>query len=286
MRAFLNHLRLSFKEDILLTTPSGAVKPKGDPESGVDAPSTNEKVLAVVNDPKFGMLTLFQYHWNHPERAKEYSITYCTHVFSLLTALPLLVFTSQWMMWFALVLYQMKSYTHGNCPMTGSTEGKMIMFGVSAVYFVRSFFLWDNLITRMHQKRSMPATSITVILDTFHEFGFNVLVYGANLMLVFIQPSVPEMIMNSLAMEFLMQLDNEFKSMYFDYLPEIATDIYDNIFEEYEKHQRLIEEATMTSKTFKWIRYATFVPFKILLLTLMVFPLMCFIFMFYSPICK
>ena len=287
MRYFLNHLRKSFKEDILMTSPNRQVDPEGvkDLEEQCKV-SKEDKVSAVVNDPKFGMLTLFHYHWMHPERAKEYSITYCTHVFSLLSALPLLVFTSQWMMWFALVLYQMKSYTQGNCPMTGSTEGKMIMFGVSAVYFVRSFFLWDNLITRMHMKRSMPAISLTVILDTFHEFGFNVLVYGANLMLVFIQPSVPEMIMNSLAMEFLMQLDNEFKSMYFDYLPDIAEDIYDNLFQPYEKHQALVEEACNGSRIFKWIRCLTVVPFKLLMMTLMLFPVMCFVFMFYSPICK
>lgn len=287
MRYFLDHLRQSFREDILLTSPSRVVHVEGvSTVDDVEKVSDASKVLAVVNDPKFGMLTLFRYHWQHPERAKEYSITYCTHVFSLLTALPLLVFCSQWLMWFALVLYQMKSYDHGNCPMSGSVEGKMIMFGVSAVYFVRSFFLWDDLITRMHMKRSMPATSLTVILDTFHEFGFNVLVYGANLMLVFIQPSVPEMIMNSLAMEFLMQLDNDFKKMYFDYLPSIGYDIYDNVFENYNTHQVLIEERCKQSWTFRWIRYITFVPFKLLLGTLMMFPVMCFIFMFYSPICK
>ena len=39
-----------------------------------------------------------------------------------------------------------------------------------------------------------------------------------------------EMILNALAMEFLMDLDNEFEAMYLSYLPEVGEDIYDNVF--------------------------------------------------------
>ena len=38
------------------------------------------------------------------------------------------------------------------------------------------------------------------------------------------------MILNALAMEFLMDLDNEFEAMYLSYLPEVGEDIYDNVF--------------------------------------------------------
>lgn len=281
MRDFFKHLKTSLNDDMFSTR---VVKPESDIENDIQIDLS--KVDAVINDPKFGMLTLFYYHLNHPEQSEEYTIAYCTHVFSLLAALPLLVFISQWIMWFALVIDQLNKYHSGRCPMSGSIEGKMIMFGVSALYFVRSFFLWDNLITRMRLKYSIPAASVTVIIDTFHEFGFDVLVYSANLMLVFIQPSVPEMIMNSLAMEFLMHLDNEFKRMYFEFLPNVAQDIYNRYFKSHETHKEYIENAYNASYIFKLVRYITYIPFKLLMFTLMVFPILCFAFMIYSPICK
>ena len=129
---------------ILLTTPSGAVKPKGI----LKAVSTfnRRKVLAVVNDPKFGMLDIVSISLE-PSGARKRVFHNVLHMYfhcwrhCLCWYLPL-----QWMMWFALVLYQMKSYTQGNCPMTGSTEGKMIMFGVSeCTLCVPSFYgtIWS-----------------------------------------------------------------------------------------------------------------------------------------------
>ena len=83
------------------------------------------------------------------------------------------------------------------------------MFAVSMLYFVRSFFLWDNLTDRTRLNRMVPAVDIWIMLDTFQEFGFNLIVYLANIWIVFRNESTIEMIFNSLAMEFLMQLDKK-----------------------------------------------------------------------------
>ena len=44
-------------------------------------------------------------------------------------------------------------------------------------YFVKSFFLWDDLVSRTHCKKVMPTNDISVLIDTLQEFGFNLLVY-------------------------------------------------------------------------------------------------------------
>ena len=85
----------------------------------------------------------------------------------------------------------------------------------------------------------MPSIDVWVMIDTFQEFGFNLLVYLANLWIVYSNESLTEMILNSLAMEFLMNLDNEFEEMYFKFLPEVAEDIYDNFFDTIEDNKKL-----------------------------------------------
>ena len=50
------------------------------------------------------------------------------------------------------------------------------------------------------------------------------------------------MILNSLAMEFLMNLDNEFEEMYFKFLPEAAVDIYDNVFVNFKANQEKLKK--------------------------------------------
>ena len=107
---------------------------------------------------------------------------------------------------------------------------KLIMFGACSLYFVKSFFLWDNLTDRTRLNKMIPATDTWTMLDTFQEeFGFNLFVYGANIWIVFNGDGVENMVLDCLAMEFLMNLDNEFEQMYFEYLPEAAIDIYDNV---------------------------------------------------------
>ena len=81
------------------------------------------------------------------------------------------------------------------------------------------------------------------MLDTIQEFGFfNLLIYGANLFIVYVEDDLQNIILNSLAMEFIMNLDNEFEDFYFDYLPETAVDIYDNLFVSYDTNLKKIEK--------------------------------------------
>ena len=86
------------------------------------------------------------------------------------------------------------------------------------------------------------ANSFTSIIDTFQEFAFNLFVYGANIWVVFVETDIRDMILNLLAMEFLMVLDNEFEELYFRYVPGAAEDIYDNVFVTYKIRKLLKNE--------------------------------------------
>lgn len=251
--------------------------------------SDEEKTNIVINDPKFGMFSLFEYHLTRGyknEVLKKKNAVYCAHIFSLLAGLPVLIFIAQWTMYMSLIYNQARTFDGNVCPNTAPIEHKLMMFAVSTIYFVRSFFLWDNLTQRTRLNKVLPVNDIWVILDTFQEFGFNLMVYGANLWLIFTEDNLYDMVLNSVAMEFLMNLDNEFETMYFTYLPESAVDIYDNVFVTYEKNLQIFTETSEKSRWFRCIQIISFVPFKLLIFSLMTFPLFCFFMIFYGPLCK
>lgn len=94
------------------------------------------------------------------------------------------------------------------------------------------------------------------------------------------------MILNSLAMEFLMILDNEFEELYFQYMPGSAEDIYDNIFVSYTENKLLLEDRRRDDKCFRYFSYVMFIPYKLLVLSIFLFPVFCFFMIFAGPLCK
>jgi hypothetical protein len=251
--------------------------------------SDEEKTEQVLSDPKFGMFSLFAYHWSHGHKnsaLKERNTLYCTHIFSLLFALPVLVFITQWLMYIAVVSHQVRTYDGGFCPNRAEGEEKLMMATVSLFYFVKSFFLWDNIIDRTRRQKMIPSTSLIVMADTFQEFGFNIMVYMTNLWVIFADQDFLNMFFNTLAMEFLMEMDNEFERNYFAYLPGVAVDIYDNMFVTYRENKILVAQKTHDSTCFRRCRKCSWLPFKILLLLFMALPVLCFVFIFYGSICK
>ena len=251
--------------------------------------SDEEKRQIVIADPKFGMFSLFKYHMTRGyknEVLKKKNAVYCSHIFSTLGLLPIIVFIAQWSMYIALIANQIDIYDkHSLCPNEASWKEKLIMFGACGLYFVKSFFLWDNLTDRTRLNKMIPATDTWTMLDTFQEFGFNLFVYGANIWIVFVGQGVDNMVLDCLAMEFLMNLDNEFEQLYFEYLPEAAVDIYDNSFITYKENYDMLEKKNKFC-SFYCLHCLTFVPFKALLTSLMLFPFFCFAMMIYTPLCK
>ncbi len=256
---------------------------------GCDDISDDDKKKIVIADPKFGMFSLFKYHMTRGyknEVLKRKNAVYCSHIFSTLGFLPIIVFMSQWSMYIALIANQIDNYDKESlCPNEAPWKEKLIMFGACGLYFVKSFFLWDNLTDRTRLNKMIPACDTWTMLDTFQEFGFNLFVYGANIWIIFVGQGVDDMVLDCLAMEFLMNLDNEFEELYFEYLPEAAVDIYDNCFITYKENYDMLEKKNKYC-SFCCLHCLTFIPFKLLLTALMLFPAFCFAMMIYTPLCK
>ena len=194
-----------------------------------------KKKTEVINDPRFGMFSLYKYHITRGYNlSKDDNITktgvYCSNIFTKFCFLPILTFLVQWFIYISIMVYEVKNYDKGFCPNDSPIETKVVMCSIGIIYFIRSFFLWDDLVSRTHCKKVMPTNDISVLIDTLQEFGFNLLVYLLNIFIVFAADHPSDMIMDALAMEFIMDLDNQFKELYFKNIPNAAVDIYDNIF--------------------------------------------------------
>ena len=249
----------------------------------------DEKKEIVKGTPSFGMFSLFKYHLKYGYLNKELKKTnkiYCSHIFSLVMALPILVFMAQWLLYIALVAHEVNNFDGDICSNTSGIENKLMISGICMIYFVRSFFLWDNITNSISLKKMNKVSSFTSIIDTFQEFSFTLVVYGANIWVVFVENDIQNMILNSLAMEFLMMLDNEFEELYFQYMPGSAEDIYDNIFVSYEENKILLGDRQKEDKCFRCFSYSVFIPYKLLVLAIFLFPLFCFFMIFAGPMCK
>ena len=251
--------------------------------------SNEEKRDIVLADPKFGMFSLYKYHITRGyknEILKKKNAVYCSHIFSNLGFLPIVIFLSQWAIYIALIADQIYKYEYDTvCPQQSNWMEKLVMFGAAGIYFTKSFFLWDNLTDRTRLNKMIPAADTWTMLDTFQEFGFSLFTYGANIWIIFAGQNVSEMVLDCVAMEFLMQLDNEFEELYFRYLPEAAVDIYDNVFITYTENYKLLEKKDKKC-SFYCMHCLTFIPFKGLLIALFLFPLFCLFMMVYGPLCK
>lgn len=251
--------------------------------------NSEDKKAIVLADPKFGMFSLFKYHIRRGylnQELKKSNKIYCSHIFSLAFALPILIFISQWILYISLIAHEARTFDGQYCPNTSSIENKMMMGGIGIVYFVRSFFIWDNLTTRIGLQKMNRVDSLCAILDTFQEFLFTLMVYGANIWIILVEDDLQNMILNSLAMEFLMQLDNEFEEIYFDNMPGSAEDIYDNTFVTYEENRELVEKRQKKSRCFRYTSYTLFVPYKLLVLAIFLFPAFCFFTAILGPVCR
>lgn len=292
---FQAHFRESFTEDTMLgpnTTrkviPDCATPVSVKPEEE-DTMTAEEKIQEVLSDPKFGMFSLFAYQVERGYKnnaLKKQNAVFCSHICSLMLALPILVFLTQWLMYIAIVINQIRTYDRGTCPNEANVEEKMMMAAIGVFYFVKSFFLWDSIVDRTRRKKKIASTSCIVVIDTFQEFGFNLLVYGTNLWIIFAERDFLNMFFNTLAMEFLMDMDNEFERLYMSFLPGVAVDIYDNMFVTYRDNVVLVNEKLQTSRCFRCCRVCTFVPYKLLMFLFLILPLLCFIFIIYGTICK
>ena len=90
---------------------------------------------------------------------------------------------------------------------------------------------------------------------------------------------------NSLALEFLMNLDNNYESLYFKYRLKDAVEIYDNCFVSLPESRKRVNEKMARSQCFRVLRYLTFIPFKLLGWGFIVLPIYCLAVALFSVMC-
>jgi hypothetical protein len=261
-------------------------KIRAEPTQKIEKPaplSNDDKKEIVLSDPKFGLFSLFLWHATRKKKSNRF---YCSDAFSLSLALPLLLFATQWILYIALVSHEVKVFDGDFCPNKGTFENKMMFLGIGLIYFIRSFFIWDSLSVQSTIQKMNRMDNLTAILDTFQEFLFNLLVYAANLWLVFAEDDIQNMIMNSLAMEFLMQADNQFEEMYFANLPEAAVEIYDTMYVSRKENRRLVSKKRDSSYFYNSASCIIVLLYKLLVCVIFLFPLFCLLATIGGTICK
>ena len=175
-----------------------------------------------LKDPTVGMLVIF--------RASVAS----SKIFLPLKLLPLLVTTVQITVSLMIFLYYFQLYDVGWCPDSAAPAyPRLMMSMVALLTFIRLYMnandLYESLLSSdfVGDLRWRPsALAAYSLIDSFFLRGcFEPLVYLLNLWLVFQIDSPLDMLLNSLALEFLIKLDDDFKDRFVRSHPSILKNI-------------------------------------------------------------
>ncbi len=124
------------------------------------------------------------------------------------------------------------------------------------------------------------------ILDTFQEHVFTLFVYIANLYIVFVTENLLDALFNSLALDFLMNLDNQYEELFFRYSLDEAVLLYDTVFVTRDQSKRNVAEREAQDCLFKTFRLFTFLPYKILSCGFILLPIYAALMIAVGIICK
>ena len=169
----------------------------------------------------------------------------------IIKMLPLLLLFAQFAIPITLFLSQFDSYEGGYCPNVGTIYEKILMFSIAIMYTARSALVftakyesWDSL-QFLRSSTCMPVQAKQILsvgenklpmsilnqwgqVDDFMNVQYEGSLYLLNLWLVFISHSAMDMVINSLAMEMVMKLDDEFKKNYFKAQGQATMYVYEN----------------------------------------------------------
>lgn len=240
--------------------------------------TSEEKRECILESSRFGMWGMMYYMLNK-DGGKE-----CSHVFGRQFLLPMFIFVAQWLMFISIVLFNIK--TEIVCR-SSTLEQKLLMTSIAMIYFVHSFFVYDDVRDRNKFPKVPCSSSVIVALDTFQEHSFTLFVHIANLWIVFVSSDdLLDVLFNSLALEFLMNLDNEYERLYFKYSLSEAEYIYDNIFVSKEQSHKNTEKRCKESIAFRAFKLFTYLPYKILSLGFILLPIYCATMLVFGIMCK
>lgn len=168
---------------------------------------------------------------------------FMTHPPGIVKILPLIVLLIQVVVPLSLFVEEYKNYDGGLCPGTADVSMRLLMGGVASLYFVRSTMTYMTKLLQFcagcvnleYYKETLSpdlrkeiddCRASGVIHSVLNDYGqvddFMEIVYEGmitllNLWLVFVADEALDIVLNSIAMEFLAKIDNEFKDQYFKF---------------------------------------------------------------------
>lgn len=176
-----------------------------------------EWVEYIRNDADIGIITLAKYH--HSENF------YLMYYFK---GMLIVMIIAQWLIPIILTFKATKSYMNlgwGMCPNNAPAPTRVQTFAIGLVYTSKISFLVAKKLKDMHcspllnETRSGGKIQIFVAMDRFMYLFYEVLVYLVNMWIVFLTLDPLDIVFNSLAIEFVVILDDEIKNMYIALFP-------------------------------------------------------------------
>lgn len=119
---------------------------------------------------------------------------------------------------------------------------KMLFIGVCLIYYVESIRLIDGLSRRIQNKKSTAEASYSIMFDRLHEDVFTLVVFIANLVIVYNTQNLLEAMFNCLAMQFLSDLENQWQEAYYSTRLDEAVHVYDTVFVSANENARKLQK--------------------------------------------
>jgi hypothetical protein len=153
---------------------------------------------------------------------------------AFIKAAPIVIVLIQIAVFTILVLYYYQEYDQGWCPQSTAPLYGRITSSIVSLYYVIHLWLyfaeskkhWHTLeVVKRAIKPEDPVFKRVQFDAMFMNFIFDSIVYVVNLWLIGLTDSPLDMVLNSVALEFITQMDSEAKRKLFDVHPEIKEDI-------------------------------------------------------------
>lgn len=231
----------------------------------------------VLEQTHIGIFTLVYLH--RKPRTNEAALW---TQFLLLSTIVVQVTTPIVLLLTAIDSYDAENYENGKCPsksIKADAKTRVLAFMVGLLYVAKLNFLFAEKTSQKlkfirHDADNLRCLRIMVMIDSHMNMTYEGLVYLINLWIVFVTIEPLDMVLNALALEFILQLDDEVKRTY------VGTYFrYENINQRYRDTFLLTDGPDQEDAVGPYGKRLVFPC------TLIVFSGV-YMFLFYLPICK
>jgi len=164
----------------------------------------------VLGHSDIGLITVAYMH-TEPDWVRAYYVRFllCLVIVAQLV-IPIIVF-----------LDSIDDYSAGFCPRGAGVKTRILAFFIGGIYMAKLNFLFGKKMFEALEKAALSNTDsgssmaqLCVTGDLLMNTGYEAMVYILNLWIVFLTPQALDMVLNALAMEFILLLDDEIKEDY------------------------------------------------------------------------